>query len=340
MKTKHSLLKRQFKKYLGDSLTLTKKWQIFVDAVNDAYIQSDIDRQMLERSLDLSSQELLQTNTEMKSLISLLNATIESTADGILVVDREGKIVSFNKKFIKMWHIPESILKPMDDEKALAYVVNQLINPDSFIKKVKELYAEPDTDSYDILAFKDGRVFERYSHPQKIGAESIGRVWSFRDITERKQSENALRDSEEKYRSLVESTDDSIYVVDRDYKYVYINNKHLRRLGLSDGKYLGRSYGEFHSPEETRLFIEKADHVFLTGNSVQHQYQSYRDHRYFLLTLSPVKGEDGLITAVTVISKDITAYKMMEEKLRTLTLTDQLTRIYNRRGFLNLSEKE
>jgi diguanylate cyclase (GGDEF)-like protein/PAS domain S-box-containing protein len=340
MHTKHSLLKRQLKKYLGDSFALTEKWQTFVDAVNDAYVQSDIDREMLERSLDLSSQELLQANAGMKSLISLLNATIESTADGILVVDREGKIVSFNTKFIEMWHIPGSILKPMDDEKALAYVVDQLINPDSFIKKVKELYAEPDANSYDILEFKDGRVFERYSQPQKIGTESIGRVWSFRDVTERKQTENALRDSEEKYRSLVESTDDSIYLVDRDYKYVFINKQHLIRLGLSEGKYLGRPYSEFHSPKETQLFIEKADQVFTNGNSIQHEYQSDRDERYFLLTLSPVKEKDGTITAITVISKEITYHKMMEKKLRTLTVTDQLTGVYNRRGFLNLSEHQ
>ena len=340
MHTKHSLLKRQLKKYFGDSFILTEKWQTFVDAVNDAYVQSDIDRGMLEGSLDLSSQELLQANTEMKSLISLLNATIESTADGILVVDREGKIVSFNKKFIEMWDIPGSILKPMDDEKALAYVVDQLINPDSFIKKVKELYDEPDANSYDILEFKDGRVFERYSQPQKIGTESVGRVWSFRNVTERKQTENALRDSEEKYRSLVESTDDSIYLVDRDYKYVFINKRHLTRLGLSEGQCLGHPYSEFHSPEETQLFIEKADQVFISGNSIQHEYQSFRDGRYFLLTLSPVKGEDGIINAITVISKDITEHKLMEEKLRTLSLTDQLTGIYNRRGFLSLADHQ
>jgi diguanylate cyclase (GGDEF)-like protein/PAS domain S-box-containing protein len=159
-------------------------------------------------------------------------------------------------------------------------------------------------------------------------------------IFERKKTTRALAESEEKYRSLVESTDDSIYVVDRDYKYVFINKKHLMRLGLSDGKYLGRSYGEFHSPEETQLFIEKADQVFISGNSIQHEYQSNRDGRFFLLTLSPVKGEDGIINAITVISKDITDHKMMEDKLRTLTLTDQLTGIYNRRGFLNLSEHQ
>jgi PAS domain-containing protein len=90
----HNLLKRQLRKYFEESLQIPTEWQKFIEAVNDAYIQSDIDRGMLERSLDLSSHELLNTNSEMMGLISLLKATIESTADGILVVNRQGRIIS------------------------------------------------------------------------------------------------------------------------------------------------------------------------------------------------------------------------------------------------------
>jgi diguanylate cyclase (GGDEF)-like protein/PAS domain S-box-containing protein len=189
---KHNLLKRQLKKYFGNSLSVTNKCQNFIDAVDDAYFQSDIDRSMLERALDLSSQELLQTNSEMKALISLLNATIESTTDGILVVDKGGKILSFNTKFTEMWHLPRTIVESRDDEKVLAFVLDQLKDTESFIKKVRSLYAEPDAESYDILEFNDGRVFERYSRPQKIEGKSIGRVWSFRDVTERKRAEEKI----------------------------------------------------------------------------------------------------------------------------------------------------
>jgi diguanylate cyclase (GGDEF)-like protein/PAS domain S-box-containing protein len=157
-----------------------------------------------------------------------------------------------------------------------------------------------------------------------------------KEISERKKVEKALKKSEEQYRSLVESTDDSICIVDSNYRYVFINKKHLTRLGLSEDGYIGRLYNEFHSPEETKLFIEKADVVFNSGESVHHEYQSIQDGRYFLLTLSPAQRVDGTITAITVISKEITDYKKMQEQLRELSLTDQLTCIYNRRGLFTL----
>ncbi|MFZ3138904.1 MAG: PAS-domain containing protein [Thermodesulfovibrionales bacterium] len=189
----HNLLKRQFKKYFGESYQIPTEWQELVNAVNDAYTQSDIDRGLMERSLDISSQELLHANSEMRGFISLLNATIESTADGILVVNRQGKIVSFNQKFMKIWHIPQQIVESRDDEQALSFVLDQLKNPDGFLNKVRELYANPEAESYDELIFKDERVFERYSQPQRIGQAVVGRVWSFRDITERKRAEEEIK---------------------------------------------------------------------------------------------------------------------------------------------------
>ncbi|MBM4146999.1 MAG: EAL domain-containing protein [Nitrospira sp.] len=188
----HSLLKRQLKKLLGDSYSLPKELQEIFKAINNAYIQSDIDRNMLERSLDLSSQELLTTNTELQKTLSLLNATIESTRDGILVVDLTGKIISYNTKFVDMWNIPAYILDSRDDSAALNCVLDQLSEPEIFIKKVQELYAQPDAESYDLLQFKDGRIFERYSRPQRIEDKYVGRVWSFHDITIQKRAEEQI----------------------------------------------------------------------------------------------------------------------------------------------------
>ena len=155
---------------------------------------------------------------------------------------------------------------------------------------------------------------------------------------EMKKAEEALQESEEKYRSLVEYTEDSIYLVDRNYNYLFMNKKHISRLGLSDYEYLGHPFSDFHSPDEIEWFIEKAKIVLNTGNSIIHEHKNLRDGRYFLLTLSPVKKEEKVI-AVTVVSKDITEYKDMEEDLRALSLTDELTGLYNRRGFFTLTDQ-
>lgn len=192
MENIHSLLKRQIRKHLAESSSLPKNLQEIFDAINNAYVQSDIDRNMLERSLDLSSQELLTANADLKKTLSLLNATIESTRDGILVVNLTGKIISFNKIFADIWHIPSHILDSLDDSAVLGFVSDQLQDPDGFIKKVQELYAQPDIEISDVLQFKDGRIFERYSRPQRIEGECVGRVWSFHDITTRKRDEEQI----------------------------------------------------------------------------------------------------------------------------------------------------
>ncbi len=155
---------------------------------------------------DISDRKLVEL--ERIQNISLLKATLESTADGILVVDNTGKITDFNKRFAQMWNIPESILDTHDDEKALAYVINQLEEPGSFLQKVHELYSNPDAESFDLLKFKDGRYFERYSRPQLLMDKPIGRVWSFRDVTGRMKSEITKQEHINEITNLYELTRD------------------------------------------------------------------------------------------------------------------------------------
>jgi len=263
----------------------------------------------------------------------------ESAGDAIFILDTEGektgRIVAANKAAAEMHGYTINEL--------MALNITDIDTPDT-AKKVSgwiQRILQGEWIKAEIThCKKDGGVF-----PVEIGAGllEVGNhkyILAFdRDITERKLAERALKESEEKYRSLMESVGDSIYLVDKDFRYLFMNKKHLSRLGLAGNGFLGQAYSEFHSPEEIKEFVEKVDKVFETGETIQHEHFSRRDNRYFLRTLSPVKDADGSIIAVTVVSKDINELKQLEEKLRTLSLTDELTDLYNRRGFFAMAEQ-
>ena len=141
------------------------------------------------QELERSESKRKQAEREREHSMSLLKATLESTADGILVVDKNGSWSGFNQKLLDIWNIPTHIRESGNDKKALDYVTGSLADPESFIAKVQELYNNPEAYSFDMIALKDGRTLERYSQPQWLREEIVGRVWSFRDITERKQAE-------------------------------------------------------------------------------------------------------------------------------------------------------
>lgn len=142
-----------------------------------------IARHDAERALAGSRQVLERT-------VSLLAATLESTTDGILVVDDARRIVASNERFRRMWGLAEGS-STIGDVSAVTTVREQLEAPDSFTAKIEELYATPEATSFDVLTLRDGRVFERFSQPQRIDDRIVGRVWSFRDVTERRRVEAA-----------------------------------------------------------------------------------------------------------------------------------------------------
>ena len=121
-----------------------------------------------------------------------MTATLDSTADGILVVDNEGVITGFNGRFSEIWQIPEKDVSPGRGRDALAFVLEQLANAQSFLTTWRDLVEHPEIETFDSLEFKDGRVVELYSKPQKIEGEIVGRVWSFRDATDRTRLEDEL----------------------------------------------------------------------------------------------------------------------------------------------------
>ena len=127
--------------------------------------------------------------------VSLHHATLESTADGILVVDLQGRVLSHNRRFLDLWRIPDELTASGRDADLLEYVVGQIRDRDGFLARVAQLYASPEESSYDEIRFTDGRTFERYSQPQRLDGEAVGRVWSFRDVTEARQAREELLES-------------------------------------------------------------------------------------------------------------------------------------------------
>jgi PAS domain S-box-containing protein len=131
--------------------------------------------------------ELREAMDDLERARSLLEATVDATADGLLVVDRNGTVTTYNQRFLALWRIPPDLACQRDDEKLLAYACEQLESPDQFLRGTRDLYSHPERESFDVVHFKDGRVFERFSRPQRIGEQILGRVWSFRDVTERER---------------------------------------------------------------------------------------------------------------------------------------------------------
>ena len=138
------------------------------------------------------ASEQVAAEHQLSETLSLLTATLDSTADGILVVDNAGTITGFNRRFAQIWRIAESFVAVGDESAKLTFVLDQLLNPQSFLARHRELSHKPENESFDTLEFKDGRALELSSKPQTVDGTIVGRVWSFRDITDRIRLEDEL----------------------------------------------------------------------------------------------------------------------------------------------------
>ena len=136
--------------------------------------------------------EQVAAEHQLSETLSLLTATLDSTADGILVVDNDGTITGFNRRFSEIWRIAQNFVAVGDDSSKLTFVLDQLLNPQSFLARHRELAHKPENESFDTLEFKDGRALELTSRPQTVDGTIVGRVWSFRDVTDRIRLEDEL----------------------------------------------------------------------------------------------------------------------------------------------------
>ncbi|NOT24111.1 MAG: PAS domain S-box protein [Nitrospiraceae bacterium] len=257
--------------------------------------------------------------TERKQAYSLLQATINSTADGLLVINRQGKVTSVNQRFLDLWQIPQDLAECRIDEVLLSFVLEQLQEPEIFLTKVRELYAHPEQESFDMLSFKDGRAFERYSAPQILEEEIVGRVWSFRDITARKRTQEALHESRQRLHAIVEGTSDAVFIKDLQGQYLLFNDAAGRFVGKSPGEVLGHDDTFIFPPDDAKVVMERDREVMVGGKAI-----TYEEHlttadgvrRTFSATKGPLFDEQGMVSGLFGISRDITEYKRAEEARR------------------------
>jgi PAS domain S-box-containing protein len=205
----------------------------------------------------------------------MLRAIIESTAEGILVGDTTGQTVFANHRFAEMWRIPQEVLAARREDR-LAFVLDQLEDPDAFLSKVQELYRTGRED-LDTLLFKDGRVFERYSRPLMNDGQITGRVWSFRDVTDRRRSDQAIREAETKYRTLVEQIPAVTYIdaVEGPETTLYISPQTETMLGFTQADWLADPQllsKRIHPDDRERWQAENA-HIDATGDPFGLEYR-------------------------------------------------------------------
>lgn len=187
MQVTHNLLKRQVKRHFGSTERVPREWEPFVDAINDAYLQADDDRRMLERSLELTSQELLGANLETRAVFERL---MHTSPDGILIVAENDRILAFNERFAEMWGLSADEMQATSAGALRNAVQEQVGDFEGWIQSTAEIYAQRDARSSDEIEMRDGRVFERFSSPvNNVEGVYLGRVWFFHDVTERKKSQ-------------------------------------------------------------------------------------------------------------------------------------------------------
>ena len=260
---------------------------------------------------------------------SLLAATLESTVDGILVVDRVGHIVGHNARFAAMWRIDRWLLTSGDDAAVISSVLEQLVDPDGFAAQIRHLYDHPEQTSFDELTFHDGRVYERYSQPQRVDGQTMGRVWSFRDVSDERRLQADLRHSEANLDMLVSQVRDyAILNLDSHGHVITWTVGAVRIHGFTEDQILGRSHAAFYPPEDVAAgrpwqLLEEARSE---GRATDEGWRVRPDGSRFWasVVLTALHDETGALRGFGKVTQDITERRDAELALarqaRTLEL--------------------
>lgn len=273
-----------------------------------------------------------QTEEALRQSEVQLECILGSTDEGILAVDHNGKVIRFNQRFGQLWHLPEALLESKDDQALLGFVLSQLSEPQEFLNKVQALYLS-DAVATDTISFNDGRTFERFTAPLVLDGELVGRVWSFREITERRLAEAALRESEERYRTAFKISPDAVNINRlADGVVLEVNDSFSRLLGWTREEVLGKHLHEFklwrnkHDRDALRDALQRDGRC----ENLETQLLAKDGKSITALISSHVMQLNG-VPCVLSVTHDITARKKAEEQIHNLAFSDALTGLPNRR---------
>lgn len=261
-------------------------------------------------SIDITSRRLADLQIEQSH--SLLEATINSSANGILVVNLKGKTVLYNQRFLDLMQIPKQITDQRNDEKMLADVLPRLKDQELFIERVKYLYAHPEEEGRDLMEFKDGRVYARYTAPQKSNGKITGRVWSFLDITEQEKADRELKYRENRYRTLQEASFGGIGLHEKGV-IIDANSGLCELTGYSLDELIGMNGVNLIAPEYRDIVLEKIRTNYKEAYDVIGLHKN--GSRFYLEVRGKSFQSEGKTLRVTEF-RNITERKLTEEKIR------------------------
>ena len=279
-------------------------------------------RRRAEQELVEIKEALERKSTELTHSLTMLNATLESTADAILVTDENGRVITWNQKFLEIWPIASELIASREHRKLQKTRVKQFTNPKAFRERIAEIYKNEPEETFDVLETSDGKVFERYSKIQCVEERNVGRVWSYRDITERKQAQEA----EAHLAAIVESSDDAIISKDLNSIITSWNRGAERLFGYTAQEAIGQSVTMLMPPERFDEEVGILERI-RRGESIDH-YETVRRRKdgtllHISLTVSPITDRNGRIVGASKIAHDISERKQAEAEREQLLASER-----------------
>jgi diguanylate cyclase (GGDEF)-like protein/PAS domain S-box-containing protein len=266
--------------------------------------------------LDITDRK--QAEHELEASLSLLRATLEAAADGIIAVDRDGNVTAYNQRVKDMWAIPEGLLTHGTGRLISEYIAPRVKGSEEFKRRIEEFHRNPDREYRDTLEVKDGRTIERYSRPLWLGNGSIGRVVTFHDISDIRRTDEILRQQQKEYRMIFDSVPALIWYKDAENRILRLNESAARYLGMEVKDVEGKSTYDLY-PEFAAKYHEDDLEVIRSGQpklGIVEQLETSGQKRWVQTDKFPYVDDRGKIVGVLVFAMDITERKRAEEGLR------------------------